>query len=137
MLSRQGWTRGVLLLLLATLAACGGGGGGNAAPAPSLKAWGTAALIETASGGNAESPQVAFDASGNALAVWSKSDGTRYNIWVNRYTAGTGWGTAQLIEANAGDAWLAEVAIDTSGHALAVWCQSDGTRYNLWANRFQ
>ena len=36
------------LLALAALAACGGGGGGgNTAPAPTPKAWGTAAARET------------------------------------------------------------------------------------------
>ena len=135
MLSRQGWISGCLLLLLAALVACGGGG--SAAPAPTLKAWGTAALIETASGGDAETPQLAFDANGNALAVWSKFDGTRNNIWANHYTAGSGWGTAVLIETdNAGDAYYPQLAFVTNGNALAVWEQSDGTRSNIWTNSY-
>ena len=83
------------LFVLATLAACGGGGGGggSAATLPPNKAFGTAALIETDNAGDASSPQVAIDTNGNALAVWRQSDGTRYNIWANRYTAGTGWGS--------------------------------------------
>jgi Bacterial Ig-like domain len=99
--------------------------------------WGTAALIETNNAGGAYSPQIAVDANGNALAVWSQSDGTRYNIWSNRYVAGTGWGTATLIETdNLGDANYPQVAVDVSGNALAVWEQSDGTRTNIWANRY-
>ena len=129
------------LFVLATLAACGGGGGGggSAATLPPNKAFGTAALIETDNAGDASSrPQVAIDTNGNALAVWRQSDGTRYNIWANRYTAGTGWGTAALIETdNAGNAFDPQVAIDTNGNALAVWQQYDGTRYNIWANRYQ
>ena len=126
------------LFVLATLAACGGGGGGSAATLPPNKAFGTAALIETDNAGNAFDPQVAIDTNGNALSVWRQSDGTRYNIWANRYTAGTGWGTAALIETdNAGDASSPQVAIDTNGNALAVWQQYDGTRYNIWANRYQ
>ena len=100
--------------------------------------WGTAALIETDNAGDAGSPQIAFDASGNALAVWSQSDGTRLNIWTNRYTAGSGWGTAALIETdNAGDANEPQIAISVNGQAQAVWYQSDGTRSNIWSNRFQ
>jgi hypothetical protein len=38
----------------------------------SAKASSTTALIET-------------DASGNAVAVWDQSDGTRTNIWANRH----------------------------------------------------
>jgi hypothetical protein len=99
--------------------------------------WGKAAMIETDNAGDAWSPQIAFDAEGNALAVWYQSDGTRLNIWANRYTAGTGWGAAALIETdNAGDAWSPQIACDAAGNALAVWEQSDGTRYNIWANRY-
>jgi hypothetical protein len=101
--------------------------------------WGSAALIETSNAGDASYPQIAVDASGNAIAVWDQSDGTRTNIWTNRYAAGSGWGSAALIETdNAGDAgYRPEVAVDTSGSALAVWGQSDGIRVNIWANRFQ
>ena len=98
--------------------------------------WGTATLIETYAG-NATSPQVAVDGSGNALAVWRQYDGTQFSIWANRYTAGTGWGTATLIETDAGFAGSPQVAVDGSGNALAVWSQSDGTRDNIWANRFE
>jgi hypothetical protein len=77
-------TEVVVFLSLLGLAACGGGGGGGAA-APTSKVFGTAALIETDNAGGAHAPQIAFDASGNALAVWYQSDGTRDNIWSNRY----------------------------------------------------
>ena len=100
--------------------------------------WGTATLIETDNAGSAASPQIAFDSTGNALAVWSQSDGARINIWANRYTRGIGWGTAALIETdNAGDANEPQVGIDPSGNALAVWYQSNGTRSDIWANRYQ
>jgi hypothetical protein len=99
--------------------------------------WGTAELIEGDNAGDAFDSQIAIDASGNALAVWAQSDGTRSNIWANRYTAATGWGTAVLIEGNnAGEAGVPEIAFDANGNALAVWYQSDGSRYNIWANRY-
>ncbi len=99
--------------------------------------WSTAQLIEANDAGNAVDPQVAIDASGNALTVWYESDSTRDNIWANRYTPSGGWGTAGLIETdNAGDALNPQLAIDPSGKALAVWSQSDGTRNNIWANRY-
>jgi hypothetical protein len=100
--------------------------------------WGTAQLLETDNAGNTSRPQVAVDPHGNALAVWVQSDGTRDNIWANRFIPAIGWGTAQLIETdNAGDASSPQVAVDSSGNALAVWSQSDGTRSNLLANRFE
>jgi hypothetical protein len=100
-------------------------------------AWGTPALIETYNGGSATYPDIAMDAGGNALAVWSQSDSIRQSIWANRYTVGSGWGTAQLIETDdAGDAGSSRIVMDAGGNALAVWSQSDGTRYNIWFNRY-
>jgi len=98
--------------------------------------WGTAALIETNNAGDVEDPRIAIDANGNALAVWAQYDGTRTNIWANRYTAGAGWGTAALIESEARSAYSPQIAIDANGNALAVWRQYDGTRYNIWSNRY-
>jgi hypothetical protein len=102
--------------------------------------WGTPQLIETDNAGSAAQPNVVFDGSGNALAIWGQSDGTRYNVWANRYAVGSGWGTAQMIETdNAGDAgrdFPPQIAFDGGGNALAVWEQSDGTRTSIWANRY-
>src|SRR5512141_2873767 len=100
-MNNQSWFVGASLAsLVVLLAACGGSGGrsGGAAVPPTAKAWGTATLIETNNAGPAHVPQVAVDGSGNALAVWQQHDGTRYNLWSNRYTAGAGWGGAALIE---------------------------------------
>ena len=98
--------------------------------------WGTAVKIETAAG-SALNPRIAFDGSGNAIAVWVQNDGTRDNIWANRFN-GTSWGTAELIETdNAGEAYSTQIAFDSSGNAIAVWQQNDGTRNNIWANRFE
>ena len=99
--------------------------------------WDTAQLIETDNNGDAEDPQVGIDSNGNAIAVWQQHDGTRNNIWSNRYTQGTGWGTAELIETdNTWNAFFPQVGIDSNGNAVAVWRQSDGTRYNIWSNRY-
>jgi hypothetical protein len=99
--------------------------------------WSTPLLIETNTAGNTYAPSIAIDPNGNAIAVWAQSDGTRLNIWANRYVAGTGWGTAQLIETdNAGPALYPRVAMDANGNAIAVWNQSDGTHYNAMANRY-
>ena len=119
-------------------------GSGNALEAAVLwsftihaQAWGGAELIETDDAGDAAYAEAEFDASGNAVAVWVQSNGTRNNVWANRYAAGTGWGTAELIETDdAGGATRADVAVDAAGNAVAVWYQSDGTRYNIWANRY-
>ena len=99
--------------------------------------WGTAQLIETDNLGDAYNPQVSLDSAGNAIAAWYQHDGVRNNIWSNRYVVGTGWGTAQLIETdNSGAAYNPQASLDSAGNAIAVWFQSDGTRYNIWSNRY-
>jgi uncharacterized membrane-anchored protein len=99
--------------------------------------WRTAALIESGSAGDAEAPQIAFDGSGNAIAVWHQSDGTKMNIYANRYTASTGtWGTEELIESsNVGHAIAPQIAVDSTGNAIAVWRQDVGD-INIYANRY-
>lgn len=100
--------------------------------------WRAPVLIETNDAGPAGSPQIALDAVGNAIAVWQQPDGTTQSIWANRYEIGKGWGTPQLLESdNAGNAQLPQVAVDGAGNALVVWQQSDGSRNNIWANRYQ
>ena len=47
--------------------------------------WGDPVLIEISNAGSASDPQVAADPNGNAVAVWTQSDGTRFNIWANRF----------------------------------------------------
>jgi hypothetical protein len=83
--------------------------------------------------------QVAVNASGNAIAVWSQSDGTRVNIWASRFVPAPNarWGTPEPVETdNAGDAGYAQVAMNDAGDAIVVWHQSDGTRRNVLANRY-
>ena len=100
--------------------------------------WGTAELIESDNAGGAGPPEVAVDPTGNAVAVWEQSDGTRTNIWANQYVAGMGWAAAELIESeDLGDAQRPRIAVDPDGDAIAVWYQNDGTRLNVWANRLE
>ena len=99
--------------------------------------WGDAQLIETDDSGNASKPQVAVNSAADAVAVWQQSDGTRWNIYSNRYVVGDGWGSAQLIETDdSGNALGPQVAVDDAGNAVAVWYQSNGTRYNICSNRY-
>lgn len=98
--------------------------------------WDNAAIINTINGEDASAPQVVADSAGNAIAIWTQSDGTRNSIWSNRYTVQTGWGTAILIENDNGDALFPQIANDRDGNAIAIWIQHDGTRFNVWSNRY-
>ncbi|MEO8019215.1 MAG: Ig-like domain-containing protein [Pseudomonadota bacterium] len=101
--------------------------------------WGSEALIESQKKGDANMAHVALDPSGNAIAVWKESDGVRPNIWANRYTAGTGWGIAQLIEKDDGYASEPELAVDADGNAFAIWGQvpDGGSNTVIRVNRFE
>jgi hypothetical protein len=99
--------------------------------------WGSAGRIETEDEGDARNPQVAVDAQGNTVAVWEQSEGTRLDVWSNRYTPSNGWGSAGRIETeDEGDASSPQVAVDAKGNAIAVWEQFDGARYGIWSNRY-
>lgn len=131
----------VACLIVTLLAGCGGGGGGGGdkkgSSAAVNRSWGMPELIETEDDGDAFEPRIAIDANGNAIAVWQQSDGARISIWANRYTAGAGWGVAELIETNdVQDAFDPRLGIDDAGNAIALWLQSDGVRPDLWANRY-
>ena len=100
------------------------------------QAWSAPELIETDDAGDARLAQVATGEAGDAIAVWEQSDGMRTNIWANRHVPGQGWGLAQLLETDdTAGASNPQVAMAVSGHAVAVWQQSDGTRTNIWASR--
>lgn len=47
--------------------------------------WDAAELIETNDSGRAEYPQIAMDASDNAIVVWQQNDGARTDIMANCY----------------------------------------------------
>ncbi len=105
--------------------------------------WGVPVLVETTNLGGGFHPQVAFDNSGNAIAVWDQVDVPIYSrdIWSNRFVPGVGWGTAEKIETVVGiGTGIPQLAVDPAGNAIAVWHQHDPTtveRRDIWANRFQ
>lgn len=120
------------------LASCGGGGGadtdGGNDSLP-LRSWGTAEIIE-GDKGNAADPQIAIDATGNAVAVWWEivNTGAR-NIWANNYTVGNGWGIHSLVENSLESSSIPDVAIDDFGNAYAVWKHFDGSaKYTIRSN---
>jgi hypothetical protein len=86
--------------------------------------------------GEAFDPQISMGADGSAVAVWTQFDDERDDVWSNRYTRGEGWSFAQRIETSLRDASSPQVAVDAEGIAVAVWEQSDGTRYGIWSNRY-
>ena len=94
--------------------------------------WGAAELITlNALGSSSSGPRIALDSNGNGIAVWSQTVVSgKIQIWSNRFTLGSGWGTAALLENfRANDNYPAqypEVAFDPAGNAFALWLDSGG-----------
>ena len=101
--------------------------------------WGVPELVSMPNAGGALVPRIAFAKDGSAIIVWQQGDGSRTNIWSNRYSPGSGWGVPALIETNNdGDARDPQLAIDASGDALAVWTQAEtGGQIGVWSNYFK
>ncbi|MBK9795228.1 MAG: putative Ig domain-containing protein [Holophagaceae bacterium] len=108
----------------------------------SAKAWQPAVRVGANIPGDTYNMQTAFDASGNGIVVWQHTtDGTRNDIWANRYVVGTGWGTPTLIETDdTVSATNPRLGVDASGKALVVWeAQAGFSPYwtsSIWANTY-
>jgi hypothetical protein len=102
------------------------------------KTWSAPMFLENDGSGDAFSPQVAVDPnSGNAVAVWLKNDaGSISSVWASRYSAAAGtWSAPELLEtSDTGGALYPAIAMNGAGDALVAWTQSDGSKYNLFAN---
>lgn len=105
-------------------------------PSSSPSGW-SGELALSAAG--ASDPQVAIDAAGRAIAVWSQLDSpstATTSLWGSRFLPASGWSTPQLLENNAGAVDGIYLAVDrSSGRAVVAWRQLT-TSYDLWAKPF-
>ncbi|NOZ53690.1 MAG: hypothetical protein GXP08_11205 [Gammaproteobacteria bacterium] len=101
-------------------------------------AWGRAEKLKTDNliiGG--VQPKISMDRTGNGFVVWTQFDGTRDNIWANRFDVkAKAWGVAELVGTSDLKAFSPEIVLDFSGNRYVVWQQSNGTGRELWANFF-
>jgi hypothetical protein len=102
--------------------------------ARSLSAGGALGPVQvlTAAGQHADSPGVAVDADGDAVAVWTRFDGVGVRVYARARSAGGALGPVLIISKRNSDHPFApglnpEVAIDAAGDAVVVWQRSDGT----------
>lgn len=99
--------------------------------------WGAVSILDVATASYVAGPRVAVDPNDNAVVVWSQTSGAnRSRIWSSRYTTGGGWSAAEAIGPETVSTYGAQVAVDASGNAMAVWPQSGPTFTNIWANRY-
>ena len=87
----------------------------------------------SASGGNADVPQVAVDAAGDAFAVWQRWNGPNLIIETVMRPAGAVWRPVQFLSAEGADAHDPQIAVDPAGDAVAVWYRSNAGYYVIQA----
>jgi hypothetical protein len=97
-----------------------------ATAAAAVPGWLPPAFLSALSG-DATDPRVAFDAHGNATAVWSHHDGAaRLSVQAAMLPAGSDlWQMPADLSAPGGDAVLPRIAVDAQGNAIAVWSRYD------------
>jgi hypothetical protein len=88
-------------------------------------AWGSAIAL-SAPGEDANEPEVAFDAKGDAIAVWDRSDGTNLIVQAALHPAGGSWQEPVNVSLPGRTAELPRVAMDAAGDAVAVWERFNG-----------
>jgi hypothetical protein len=93
---------------------------------PAGGSWSAAQDLSTA-GQNAQQPDVAVNAAGDAVAVWSRFDGTNNIVQAAVRPVGGSWGAAQDLSATGQNAVDPRTAVDRLGDATAAWSRFDGT----------
>lgn len=104
--------------------------------------WAGAKFIEVQTTGDADAPEVAVDAQGNAICVFRLTlDATcQRSLWTNRYDAGVGsWGTAT--ELDAGPIFDApstdfQLTMAPGGDAFLIWRQNAGPPHDILGKRY-
>jgi hypothetical protein len=99
--------------------------------------WAGATVIEDNADGNARDVQVAVDATGHAVAVWSRNNnGPISTVQANRYVPGSGWNAAHISVTTDGQSQQPQLAMDPAGNAVVVWSQITSNRANVWASSY-
>ncbi len=80
----------------------------------------------TADGENASAPAVAMDAAGDAIALWSRSDGANIRVEASTAPAGGSFSAPAALSEAGEDAGSPQVAMAPGGAATAVWVSKNG-----------
>jgi hypothetical protein len=99
---------------------------------PGTTAFGAPVTL-SAAGGNATDPQVALDAAGNAVVLWSRFDGSVNRIQATFRPTGGSFGATQTVSASGQSAVFPRLAVNPAGNAVAVWQRFDGADQRVQA----
>jgi hypothetical protein len=76
---------------------------------------------------SAGGPSVGLDRAGDAVAVWSSSDGSTWRVRASERRAGGDWSAPHDLSAGALEGQGVQVAMNAAGAAVAVWEQLGGS----------
>jgi hypothetical protein len=108
----------------------------HAARYGALAGWQASGVITSNAVNSSYGPHIAFDASGNAVAVWQQQTDVSAFVGVARYDAVTGWGASTALGTDvAGAVYDPRIALDGAGNATAVWYQWSDTAIEVMTNR--
>ena len=85
----------------------------------------TAPVSLTSLGTAVNSPRVAINASGQAVALWCKSDGSYFLVEAATLLFGGGWSAAEALSSTGGNASAPALAFNDAGQTAAVWIRED------------
>lgn len=102
-------------------------------------AWGNAVVLDNSNEAVFQARIAVDRASGNAIAVWTQSDGVAASLHASRFNTLTyTWSAAEPLEAAAGAVDINEdnsnVAVNGS-HAAVTWLQNDGAALSIYLSR--
>ena len=98
--------------------------------------WQKPGLIDAGTG-DAFRTSLAFDPYGNAIAVFEQYTDGIYRIYANQFLIDKGgWQQPSTIDAGPRNAYEARIVFDHRGDAIAIFKQSDGKDYRIYANHF-
>jgi len=105
--------------------------------------WDTPQVLDAVERHNANYPDLANDAEGNAIAVWTETPplGTTTQVaslWARRYSPSGGWGPATLLEDDdAGSVRDPVVTMSAGGSAIALSIRLALPPTYVWANHYE
>ena len=87
----------------------------------------------SADGYDANTPQIAVNAAGNATAVWTINDGSHFIIQAKTKLVDGIWQDLNNLSTPGRTAREPQIAMDATGNATAVWAEDDGSNYIVQA----
>jgi hypothetical protein len=100
--------------------------------------WSTPSQIDNSASTDAVAPVLALERQGGTAVVAWTVHGAADQIWATRYSPRGGWNSpTRISQDGAHDATTPCVAASTNGDAIALWQQSDGTRFDIMSSSFE